>query len=119
MSVRTSTGETFEDEYAVFNMVRARVDRLNVGMSTDLILVLGGTGKTGRRIALRLRSTASTCAPRPDKARRPFDWADPATYDAALAGVGALTWSRPASNPTSPPSWTRCSTWPRPPVSAT
>ena len=60
-------------------------------MSNDTILVLGGTGKTGRRIAPRLRSRGHDVR---TAARHgadvAFDWNDPATYDAALAGVGAL-----------------------------
>ena len=60
-------------------------------MSNDTILVLGGTGKTGRRIAPRLRARGHDVR---TAARHgadvAFDWNDPATYDAALAGVGAL-----------------------------
>lgn len=58
-------------------------------MST--ILILGGTGKTARRIAPRLRAAGATVrtAARNGADVR-FDWNDPATYDAALAGADAV-----------------------------
>src|SRR5689334_5732444 len=55
------------------------------------ILVLGGTGKTGRRVADRLRAAGAdvrTAARAGADVR--FDWDDPSTHDAALAGAGAL-----------------------------
>jgi uncharacterized protein YbjT (DUF2867 family) len=55
-----------------------------------LTLVTGGTGKTGRRVAERLaargvpvRIGSRSGAPR-------FDWEDPSTWAAALAGAGAV-----------------------------
>ncbi|MBE2315590.1 NAD(P)H-binding protein [Solirubrobacter sp. CPCC 204708] len=58
-------------------------------MST--ILVLGGTGKTGRRIAPRLRAAGATVRTAARKnADVRFDWHDPSTYDAALAGAAAV-----------------------------
>jgi uncharacterized protein YbjT (DUF2867 family) len=52
-------------------------------------LVLGGTGKTGRRVAERLahRGVKTRIASR--SADVPFDWNDPATWDRALGGVKA------------------------------
>jgi uncharacterized protein YbjT (DUF2867 family) len=54
------------------------------------ILILGGTGKTGRRVARRLRAAGH---PVRTAARSgadvPFDLADPATWTPALAGVTA------------------------------
>ena len=54
-----------------------------------IALVLGGTGKTGRRVAERLqaRGIATRLASR--SADPAFDWNDPATWDAALEGVTA------------------------------
>ena len=54
-----------------------------------ITLVLGGTGKTGRRVAdrLRLRGVATRIASR--SADPAFDWNHPGTWDAALAGVTA------------------------------
>lgn len=55
------------------------------------ILLLGGTGKTARRIAPRLRAAGATVrtAARAN-ADIHFDWDDAATYDAALAGADAV-----------------------------
>ncbi len=64
---------------------------------TNTVLVLGGTGKTGRRIATLLRDagmdvrTAARSA-----ADVAFDWADPRTHPAALAGVDRLYLVPPA-----------------------
>jgi uncharacterized protein YbjT (DUF2867 family) len=60
-------------------------------MSNHTTLILGATGKTGRRIAERLRAAGATIRP---AARRdadvPFDWDDVTTHDAALRGVTAV-----------------------------
>jgi uncharacterized protein YbjT (DUF2867 family) len=55
------------------------------------ILLLGGTGKTARRIAPRLKAAGATVrtAARSNADVR-FDWDDPTTHDAALHGVDAL-----------------------------
>lgn len=59
------------------------------------VLVTGGTGKTGRRVAAGLRArgwpvriAARSVAPAADAVR--FDWADRAGWPAALDGVGAV-----------------------------
>jgi uncharacterized protein YbjT (DUF2867 family) len=52
-------------------------------------LVLGGTGKTGRRVAERLTARGVPVRIGSRSATPPFDWNDPATWDAALAGVRA------------------------------
>jgi uncharacterized protein YbjT (DUF2867 family) len=65
-------------------------------MTTDSTLVLGATGKTGRRVAarLRLRGVPVRTASRSSETR--FDWSDPAgrsgavSWDTALRGVGAV-----------------------------
>jgi uncharacterized protein YbjT (DUF2867 family) len=54
------------------------------------ILVLGGTGKTGRRIAERLRARGASVRIGSRMASPPFDWSDPATWSAALDGVRAV-----------------------------
>jgi uncharacterized protein YbjT (DUF2867 family) len=58
-------------------------------MSTNTILVIGGTGKTGRRVADRLRAQQRPVrvASRSGQAR--FDWADPSTWEAAVRDVHA------------------------------
>ena len=55
-------------------------------MSTHT-LVLGGTGKTGRRVVERLR--ARGVAVRVGSRALPFDWNDRSTWAAALDGVSA------------------------------
>lgn len=60
-------------------------------MSTDTILILGATGKTGRRVAERLQgagATVRTAARRGADVR--FDWDDVTTHDAALRGATAV-----------------------------
>lgn len=59
-------------------------------MTNDTTLVLGATGKTGRRVAARLRlhGTPVRTASRSSPTR--FDWSDPGTWDAALRGVAAV-----------------------------
>ncbi|GAA1185244.1 NAD(P)H-binding protein [Streptomyces hebeiensis] len=56
-------------------------------MSNDTTLVLGATGKTGRRVVarLRLRGTPVRAASRSSRTR--FDWTDPGGWDEALRGV--------------------------------
>jgi len=56
-------------------------------MSNDTTLVLGATGKTGRRVAarLRLRGTQVRTASRSSPTR--FDWADPDGWDPVLRGI--------------------------------
>ncbi len=62
----------------------------NTAQSKDLTLILGGTGKTGRRIAERLaqRSVPTRIASR--SASPGFDWDDHTTWDAALKGVSKV-----------------------------
>ncbi|WP_328606760.1 NAD(P)H-binding protein [Amycolatopsis sp. NBC_00345] len=58
-------------------------------MSNSNTLVLGATGKTGRRVAarLRLRGTPVRAASRSSETR--FDWSDPGSWDAALRDIAA------------------------------
>ncbi|MDX1891671.1 NAD(P)H-binding protein [Mycolicibacterium sp. 050158] len=58
-------------------------------MSTDPILVLGATGKTGRRVAARLRLRRLPVRLASRSSSTPFDWSDPGGWDAALDGVSA------------------------------
>ena len=53
------------------------------------ILVIGSTGKTGRRVAERLDALGATVRHGSRSAPIPFDWADPQTWAPALAGVRA------------------------------
>ncbi len=58
----------------------------NRGM-TDEILVLGGTGKTGRRIVQRLQSAGIPVRVGSRTAPQPFDWSDRTTWAPALRGI--------------------------------
>ena len=59
-------------------------------MSNDNTLVLGATGKTGRRIVARLRLDGTPVRPASRSSRTPFDWTDPGGWDAALHDVDAV-----------------------------
>ena len=50
-------------------------------------LVLGGTGKTGRRVAEKLQARGVKTRIASRSATQPFDWNDRRTWDAALEGV--------------------------------
>jgi uncharacterized protein YbjT (DUF2867 family) len=52
------------------------------------ILVLGGTGKTGRRIVQRLTALGRPVRVGSRSGLPPFDWEDSSTWRAALEGVG-------------------------------
>ncbi|HYJ70331.1 MAG TPA: NmrA family NAD(P)-binding protein [Nocardioidaceae bacterium] len=52
-----------------------------------LTLIVGGTGKTGRRVAERLTALGMPVRLGSRSAEVPFDWTDPTTWDAALRGV--------------------------------
>lgn len=56
----------------------------------DTTLVLGATGKTGRRIVPRLRLRGVPVRPASRSSPTPFDWTDPAGWDAALRDVGTV-----------------------------
>jgi uncharacterized protein YbjT (DUF2867 family) len=54
------------------------------------VLVLGGTGKTGRRVVERLQARGVAVRVGSRSASPPFEWDDPATWGPALAGVSAV-----------------------------
>ena len=54
-----------------------------------LTLVLGGTGKTGRRVIERLRSRGVPARAASRVGDPPFDWGDRSTWGAVLDGVTA------------------------------
>ncbi|MDI6103432.1 NAD(P)H-binding protein [Actinoplanes sp. NEAU-A12] len=59
-------------------------------MTNKTILVLGGTGKTGRRVARLLEQQGASVRIGSRRAAPPFDWTVPETWKAALDGVGAV-----------------------------
>ena len=57
---------------------------------TKLTLVLGGTGKTGRRVVNRLEKRGHPVRPVSRSGTPPFDWNAPGSWPAALDGVSAV-----------------------------
>jgi uncharacterized protein YbjT (DUF2867 family) len=53
------------------------------------VLILGATGKTGRRVAERLTARGVAIRPGSRSAQPPFDWEDQSTWPAVLDGVRA------------------------------
>lgn len=62
-------------------------DELQTGKPT---LVLGGTGKTGRRVVQRLESSGLPVRVGSRSGDPPFDWEDQTTWAPALRGVGSV-----------------------------
>ena len=58
-------------------------------MTTRPTLVLGATGKTGRRVAERLTARGVPVRPGSRSGKPPFDWDDRATWTPTLHGMGA------------------------------
>jgi len=58
--------------------------------SPSRVLVLGGTGKTGRRVAAGLQTLGIPVRIGSRSATPPFDWDDEAGWDACLQGVDAV-----------------------------
>ena len=56
----------------------------------ETTLVLGGTGKTGRRVVERLRARGLPVRIGSRSGRPPFDWNDRSTWAPALEGVGSV-----------------------------
>ena len=58
-------------------------------MSNSPILVIGATGKTGRRVAAKLDALGHTVRRGSRRSETPFDWEAPETWRPAIDGVGA------------------------------
>ncbi|WP_068925183.1 NAD(P)H-binding protein [Planobispora rosea] len=58
-------------------------------MTEKTTLIIGSTGKTGRRVAARLQDRGLPVRAGSRSGTPPFDWADPATWEPALRGVDA------------------------------
>lgn len=61
-----------------------------IDTATKPILILGGTGKTGRRLADRLTAQGLPVRIGSRSGTPPFDWENKATWAPALDGVGAV-----------------------------
>ena len=70
-----------------------------------LTLVIGGTGKTGRRVVERLRARGLAVRASSRSTDVPFDWNDASTWGPALEGVDAayVTYSPDLAVPEAPP----------------
>src|ERR687896_2484069 len=55
----------------------------------ETTLVLGGTGKTGRRVVERLQARGLPVRVGSRSGEPPFDWDDPSTWATVLEGVGS------------------------------
>ena len=63
----------------------------NTGKNTqDMTLVLGGTGKTGRRVVERLKARGVPVRAGSRSAELPFEWQDPTTWAPVLQDVAAV-----------------------------
>jgi uncharacterized protein YbjT (DUF2867 family) len=56
-------------------------------MTSASVLVIGGAGKTGRRVVDRLRARGISTRDVSRSTTPAFDWTNPATWDAALDGI--------------------------------
>ncbi|MEM8969326.1 MAG: NAD(P)H-binding protein [Bacteroidota bacterium] len=56
-------------------------------MKTENILVIGGTGKTGRKVAQQLQALGQNVRIGSRSASPAFDWHNPSTWPAALEGM--------------------------------
>ncbi|MER7082676.1 hypothetical protein SAMN02982929_05780 [Saccharopolyspora kobensis] len=54
------------------------------------VLVLGATGRTGRRVLERLSNAGRPVRAGSRSATPPFDWTEPATWPAVLADTEAV-----------------------------
>jgi len=61
-----------------------------INQTTKPILILGGTGKTGSRVAQRLTARGLPVRIGSRSGQPPFDWNDEKTWKAVLDGVGAV-----------------------------
>ncbi|MFF2848034.1 NmrA family transcriptional regulator [Streptomyces sp. NPDC058001] len=62
----------------------------SVNAQDSTTLVIGGTGKTGRRVAERLTARGLPVRIGSRSGEPPFVWEDPATWEPALEGVGSV-----------------------------
>ncbi|GAA2427841.1 NAD(P)H-binding protein [Streptomyces pulveraceus] len=66
------------------------IQRNDLRTGTRTTLVIGGTGKTGRRVAERLTAQGLPVRIGSRGGEPPFVWEDPDTWEAAVEGVGAV-----------------------------
>lgn len=71
-------------------------------MTEQVILVLGATGSTGRRVAESLRASGHTVRAASRSGETRFDWSAPDTWEAAVSGASALYLMAPDGTPVDP-----------------
>jgi uncharacterized protein YbjT (DUF2867 family) len=71
-------------------MVRLGSGLLSRTMTNNTILVIGSTGKTGKRVADQLERRGIPVRHGSRSSNTPFDWEDQQTWAPALAGVGKV-----------------------------
>jgi uncharacterized protein YbjT (DUF2867 family) len=76
--------------HCVSAMERPKHVRFAGAMTTATILVLGATGKTGRRVGTRLTAAGHAVRVGSRFADPRFDWEEPATWAPAVAGVRSI-----------------------------
>jgi uncharacterized protein YbjT (DUF2867 family) len=72
------------------------------GMVDHVILVLGATGTTGRRVARQLREAGLPVRAASRQGETSFDWSDPGTWELAVAGATAMYLMAPQELPVDP-----------------
>lgn len=77
-------------------------ERVTDTMKKKEVLVLGATGTTGRRLAARLRAAGVPVRAASRKGEVRFDWSDPGTWDAAVAGASRMYLMAPHETPVDP-----------------
>jgi uncharacterized protein YbjT (DUF2867 family) len=73
----------------MFSLISMGLDRPMTTHTEPPVLLLGGTGRTGRRVADRLRSHGRTVRLGSRRGDPPFAWEEPAGWSALLDGVRA------------------------------
>ncbi|MDR7282978.1 uncharacterized protein YbjT (DUF2867 family) [Pseudomonas corrugata] len=78
--------------YHLFNVSITHLNpmEMNTMNTQGTVLILGATGKTGRRITQRLKAAGLPVRLGSRQANPPFDWEDRTTWEAALDGVHAV-----------------------------
>ena len=84
-----------------------RLRSMDARMTKDEILVLGATGTTGRRLTAQLRAAGARVRAASRKGEVRFDWADPKTWEPAVAGVSRMYLMAPHELPVDP-AFVRC-----------
>ncbi|MFJ4962865.1 NAD(P)H-binding protein [Streptomyces sp. NPDC088729] len=86
-------------------MTHTDTTRTHTTNAPGTVLVLGGTGKTGRRVVARLRELGVETRAASRSGDTPFDWSAPATWQPALDGADAVYIVGPEESPSPTPAF--------------